>query len=83
MTNPPMMELMAAIAKTITDTGLRVGDLPSHLQCWISDDDGDDLGPDVICRLTTGEEIQWWNNGRIVSPGGLIRRCAYMDEARS
>lgn len=73
---PPYRELLAAIADAVQDTGLRVGDLPSHLHCWISDDDGDDLGPDGIVRLTTGEYVRWWGNHR-VELRGAIRVAGY------
>jgi hypothetical protein len=73
---PPYRAILAAIAASVRDTGLRVGDLPTTIACWISDDDGDDLGPGVICRLVTGEYVHWWNNDR-VELRGAVRIAAY------
>lgn len=75
----PTRRLLDAIARTVESDGLRVGDLPTQYQCWIAPDDGDDLGPDVVCRLTDGREVYWHNNDR-VRLDGLVRVAAYARE---
>ena len=78
---PPYRAILNAIAEAVRPTGLRVNDLPTVVACWIADDDGDELGPGDICRLTTGEYVRWWNNDRIELRGALrVARYASAEE---
>lgn len=68
----PSRDVLSAIAIALVGRdGLRVGDLPTAIACWIADDDGDDLG-DAVCRLTDGRYV--YRVADRITLGGLTRR---------